>query len=374
MNPQTLPAPRRPLLASLVALLVLLRGPAAGAEATDPTWQLMLHSDRHSDALPLSALGGDDWTRLRPRPGRNLAYLDDELRLSRRQGDWTWSLLARSQATLVASDSALALAAQVDSGQRPAADRRWQADVRLRAFAGAGLALGRDLALAPGWSGRWEAQALALGRWRERRIDGPVQYSAATGTYSFDLRAEERDNRLDFPFRQPVAGRGAGLLLGAELAWDGTATWARAGLHDGGWLHWGGLPRQQAVLNTATQALDADGFLVYRPLVQGQNQQDSGTRWLPWRGTLAAGARLADGQRLGLQLQTLPGWGALPALQWQRPAAVPGSLGLGAEWRLHERRLTLALDWQGLALRIGADRLDAQARSRELALAYRRAF
>jgi len=374
MNPPRFSRPRR------LACALAAAGCATGAWAAEPpappeaTWQLGLRSDRHSDALPLSALGDDAWQRLAPRPGRNLAYVDDELRLSRTQAGWTWSVLARSHATLVASDSALALAALVDSGRRPAADAQWAVQARLRAFAGAGLALGHDQALAPGWSVRWEAQALALGRWRERRFDGPVQYGAATGTYRFDLASDELDSRLDFPFRQPVARRGAGLLLAGELAWQGDAAWARAGLRDGGWLRWDGVPRQQATLDTATQAVDADGFLVYQPLVQGRNRQDGLSRWLPWRATLAAGARLPGGQRLGLQVETLPGWGALPTLQWQRPAATPGGLALGADWRLHERRLDLSLDWAGLTLRAGADRLDGQARSRLLALAYRRAF
>lgn len=363
--------------ATAARALLLSAALAPGAEAAEPpqaTWQLGLQSDRHSDALPLSALGDDAWQRLAPRPGRNLAYVDDELRLSRTQGGWTWSVLARSHATLVASDSALALAALVDSGRRPAADAQWAVQARLRAFAGAGLALGHEHTLAPGWSVRWEAQALALGRWRERRFDGPVQYGVATGTYQFDLASEDLDNRLDFPFRQAVARRGAGLLLAGELAWQGDTAWARAGLRDGGWLRWAGLPRQQATLDTATQAVDADGFLVYQPLVQGRYRQDGLTRWLPWRATVAAGARLPGGQRLGLQVETLPGWGALPTLQWQRPAATPGGLALGADWRLHERRLDLSLDWAGLTLRAGADRLDGQARSRVLAVGYRRAF
>ena len=59
--------------------------------------------------------------------------------------------------------------------------------------------------------------------------------------------------------------------------------------------------------------------------------------------------------------------GTLPALTWARPAAsaaAAGWAGLGwtAEWRLHERRLTLGLDWRSLSLRAGADRLGGNAR------------
>ena len=41
---------------------------------------------------------------------------------------------------------------------------------------------------------------------------------------------------------------------------------------------------------------------------------------------------------------------------------------------MHERRLTLSSAWQGLSLRIGADRLGSAARSRVLVLGYGRAF
>lgn len=355
-------------------------GTSAGDRAGDnpAVWRLSLRSERHNDALPLSVPGDDTWRRLLPCSGRNLAYQDDEVRLSRSAGQapgqWIWALLARNHATLVASQQALALAARVANSRRPAADAQWQAGVRLRAFAGAGIAIGRTQPLAPGWSAHWEAQTLALSRWRARDLGGAVQYGAASRQYSFDLQSQEIDNRLATPFRQDFAARGVGLLLAGGLDWAGSSTWARVALRDGGWLRWRGVPQQRASLNTATEAVDADGFLLYKPLVTGRNSQSGAQRWLPWRSQVAAGLALADGQRWGLQIDALPGFGALPALLWQRPAPAPDGLALGAEWQVHERRLTLSSAWQGLSLRIGADRLGSAARSRVLVLGYGRAF
>lgn len=347
-------------------------GPAGAADAA--LWQVSLSSDRHNDALLLSEPGNDSWRRLAPRSGLNLAYHDDEARLSRRQGGWTWSLLARNHATLLAGQSSLALAALIANRQLPAADARWQADVHLRAFAGAGLGVGSQQVLAPGWSMHWEAQALALSRWRTRDLSGPVQYSTASGQYQFDLHSKELDNRLRFPFSQDFASSGIGLLLAGGLEWEGQGNWARAQLRDGGWLRWRGIPQQQAALNTATEALDADGFLIYRPLIAGRTVQANLQQWLPWRAQIAGGVTLAGGHRLGLQLRTVPGFGVLPALQWQRPARERDGLALGAEWRVHERRLTISAAWQGVSVRIGADRLGPAAQSRELGLAYSRSF
>lgn len=356
-----------------LALLAALR-PAAADPATEagPVWQFSLRSDRHSDALPLAALGDDDWRHLAPRAGRNLAYVDEQLRLQRRSGGWTFGLLARSQATLVASRETLLLAAQVDGGRRPVADARWQADMQLRAFSGAGALVAHEWPLAPGLTLELSAQLLALGRWRERSIHGPVAYDASTASYAFALQSSELDDRLEFPFQQAFAQRGVGALLGAELAWTAGPWSARAALRDGGWLHWRGVPQQQATLATDAQGLDADGFVVFRPLVEGRNAQAGLTRTQPWHGHLALSRTVAEGRQLGVTIDTVPGFGALPALQWQQrlhPAAIgPVQLGLG--WRLHERRATLALGWRGWQLQAGADRLDAAARSRAFALSW----
>ena len=370
-------------------------GGAAPAAADDAAaWQIEARSAHHSDALPLGAMGQGDARELAPRPGRNLAYVDDELRLSRRQGHWQWSLLARSSATLVASADALNLAARVASAGLPDADRRWQTDVRLRGFSGAGIELARThrwasaaanlpakadsdpgTAGASGWTLRWSAQILSLARWRDRRITGPVAFDAASATYAFDLQSAETDNRLQFPFQQPAAARGTGLLLAGELAWQGGPWSASVGLRDLGRLRWPGIAQQQATLATATQAVDADGFVVYRPLINGSNRQDGLSAAAPWRVKLLLGrqfdAGLLPAGRLVLAIDGLPGFGALPGLAWQQGL---GPVVLGAGWLLHERRASLSLGWHGWQLRLGADRLVGNARSREFSLAGAWAF
>ena len=117
------------------------------------------------------------------------------------------------------------------------------------------------------------------------------------------------------------------------------------------------------------KSIDADGFVVYGPLLQGQNSQPSLTRRQPWRGQFSASVALDPSQRLGVSVEHWPDFGLLPAVHWRRES---GPLALGLGWQLHERRLTGALAWQGLALRVGADRLDSSARSRTLALSYAR--
>lgn len=368
--------------ARAVAGAALLAGLAAAglAQPADPAWQVSLQTDRHSDALPLAAWGSDDWRALRPRSGRNLAYVDDQLRLQRRSGAWTWGLVARSQATLVASQPTLDLAALLARGQQPALPQGWAVDMRLRAFSGAGMSLGWDSAADHRWAqalaattgGQWQAglsaELLALGRWRDRHLAGVASHAGGgSGGYAFALRSDETDNRLDLPFQQPPARRGSGLLLGARLQWQ-TGDWLlRAAVQDGGWLHWQGQPRQQLALATDTLGVDADGFLAYRPLLVGQNSQADRSAWQRWHGSLTLQRQIDAHSSLALAVRQWPGAPLLPAVQWRQQH---GALQWGLGWQLHERRATVDLAWRGWQLRAGADRLGAGAHSRSLALVW----
>lgn len=351
-----------------LALTVALALPAAASESETGAWQLELKSDRHSDSLPLSAFGHDEWAReLQPREGRNLSYAEEELRLERRQGDWSLALLARSSATLVASHDSVLLAAQIERGERPSSDTQWSNDVRLRGFSGVGIEAGRRHSLAPGWRAGWSAQALVLTRWRQREVNGPVRYDVASGSYDFALHSRELDNKRQFPFQQPFDARGAGLLFGGELAWEGEQAFAALALRDGGWLRWSGVPEQQMTLDSAVKTFDADGFLIYQPLLQGQNSQAGAARGQPWRATVQTGWKLDAQRQISASAERLPDFGWLPAVQWKQRS---GELEWGLGWKLHERRATLSLAWQGWRLRAGTDRLDGSARSRDLALSY----
>jgi len=364
-----MPGARAALGLALPALL-FAAAPATAAPAGEAEWRLGLRSQQHSDATALN-LGRDPRAAdLAPRSGRNLAYIDDELRLERTQRGWTVGLLARSRATLVASADTLALYQQVDGGAAVTADRRWAVDARFRGFSGGGLAFGRQHALGGAWSAHWEVQALVLQRWRERRITGIAGATAASGEYDFELDSVQRDDGLRFPFQANFPSRGRALLGGLTLAWQGGPWQFEAAVKDAGWQGWRGLPRQDAALDSRTAAVDADGYLIYRPLIQGQNTQATARSSAPawgrfaarWQPPAAGGALAETGADL------LPGFGLLP---WLGLSAPVGASQLGLQWRTHERRLTLQWAWQGLTLTLGGDRLTGVARSRELGLAWR---
>ncbi|MEJ8835600.1 hypothetical protein [Ramlibacter sp. AN1133] len=357
---------RTPLRFRRFAALVLAALLPLAASAAP--WELTLESDRHSDFSSIDDLRDDNAAGYRARFGRNLAYVQEEVRLQRREGAWSLSLLGRSSATLVGNRDAIEALRHSRGLGRDASDRHFDVHAHLRGFAGAGVEVERGFVLEPQWSGALLVQALALTRWREREIRGAADFVGATSTYTFDLRSSELNDRLQFPFQQPQGAAGAGLLFGGDLAW-GRGPWsARAALRDVGLLHWRGVPQQDFTLSTSTRAIDAGGFVVFRPLLQGRNTQSGLTRSAPWRAQVSAGWQATERGSLQAGARWFRGFGALPSVGWTQRF---GQLETGATWQFHEQRLVLDARWGGWRVYVGADRLDG-VHSRVLGVAYSR--
>lgn len=110
------------LLTALSAVTVPLATWAQSAEP--PVWELQLRSNRHNDLGPVSELGDLKAGDLSRRGRRNIAYLDDELRVSRASGALTLSLLARSSGLIVATGDAVDAANHVE-GVRSKESQQW---------------------------------------------------------------------------------------------------------------------------------------------------------------------------------------------------------------------------------------------------------
>lgn len=379
--------PGAALRAALAATLLPLAAPVARAEDA-AAWRVAFTSERHSDATALAALrGADPFDHLSPRRGSNFAYVDDRLSAGVAAHGWQVDLLVRNHGSLVANRDALDVARQAGGRGADAYDRQWQPHVRLLAFTGAGLAVRHEWTPDAAWRLAAGLQALGLRHWRGRRLDGQVQWLAGPQQYRFDLRSDEQDDRLRFPFQQPFSTSGRAALLDLSLAWASPRAAARLDLWDLGWLHWRGLPRQEASLATDRTTSDATGFVLYGPLVEGRNRQDgvrerlSGSIRLA--GEWAPGGPAGDG-RATLQARRIDAHGpVLWALGWRSRAGLAAGDAAGSataradgepprwqlQWHLRERRLDLGLAWGACSATVGADRLSARARSQHLALA-----
>ena len=355
-------------VARLVLALAWMAGAAAHAADCTSGWQLDARHDQHSDALALSDFVDGASAKLAPRNGRNLAYLESDVRASL-HGCWgNWSVLARQSATLVASRGALDLAIDAARLGRPAGSEQWDVHGDYLGFAGAGIEWQGTWAPHPRWTLGLGAQGLLLRHLRERRVDGQAGFDAASQAYRFDLASFEAGDRLDFPFQSGFASRGWGVLLSAQIAWQDGPFGVRAAVRDAGWLRWAGLPQRQAQLASQTQAFDADGFVIYGPLIQGQNSQPGRRLSPPLRTSVAIDWRADSRTRFEARFDGLQGYGVLPAIGASREF---GDLKVGLTWRTHEQRATLALAWKGVSVVYGSDRFGRGVRSEELALAYR---
>lgn len=372
-------SPRSPLLPLGSALLLTLCAATAGHAQN---LEFSVQTQRHSDATRLNEMDKQSAPPLRPRAGRNLSYEDNELRLAYRQGDWTLSALGRQSAAIVANQDGLEFARHLIDKQWPAGDRRFDLELDYRGFAGGGLALARRFKFGDakteggGWSARLELQALSLKRLRHTEVWGSANFNAARRAYAFDLQAMRAQDGMDFTFQQNYPSTGWGLLGQAELQWCGARACVAAAWQDLGRLVWKRLPQEALVLNSETHSYDADGYLVYKPMLNGRYSQprysSSARQRLQLRGHYDS-----DWGRSSLQLTHLQGFGWLPelGLGWNlAPGGISDSLGLqgwGLRWASHERRLSLDLQGRRWRLSWGSDRLSgSEAHSRQLSLAW----
>lgn len=339
--------------------------------AAQPAIDVQARSERHSDFSTLAGLDADQFPAFTPRSGRNLALLDEAVRIRWRDGAWRFGAVARNRAVLVTTGESIEALQHVGGRLRGAADQAWTVQARLRGFRGVGLEVEREFTPQAGWHATLSVQGLALTALRDRHVDGALAYRGATGDYAFALGSSQADSGLRFPFQTDVPHRGFGLLLGGTLERRFAALTLGLAIRDLGVLSWRGLPQQDFTLASNTRTIDANGFVVYQPLLQGQNRQSARAIAAPaittvqatWQATRSGAARLAA--------EHVPGFGFLPQVGWSQHAA---GWTLGANYKTHERRLTGTAQWGGLSVEAGADRLGGTGRSRVLALRYALGF
>ncbi len=336
---------------------------------------LTVSSERFSDPLPLNDLMANRLEGLSARHGQSLIYLRDEARTSVQLAHWTMSLLARQSATLTASRGAVQLVQDVSADGPPAQSYQAQVDMRLRGFAGWGLELGwQDSWAAQGLRWQFSLQGLQLRRLLVRDILGAASFDAGSASYSTGLSSEQFNDRHRFPFQGDVKRQGWGLLGGAQVQWQASSDWLlSASVSDWGRLRWGQLPHESETLSTQVAQTDAQGNLVYQPLLNGHNSNDGfaqracasyqvSANWAWRRGsTLEARWRRMDGVRSALPYTgiTLGGDGG-----WQAQAG----------WLWFERAVQVGARLGSWQVQAAGDALDASAHTRQLRLSWQQSW
>ncbi len=332
-----------------------------GARADDAAWSFDARSERHLDGAPLADFQDPHlWRVLRPRAGWNLGYLFEDASASRSEGGWTFSLVARERATVVASRDTLDLARLIDTGTAPVGDRAFHVRASGFGFGGGGVGVAREWIADPRWTLHAGVQALALARVIDRTIAGSASWNQADGTYAAQLWSPRADDKLRFPYEQGHARVGEAVLADLSVRWHGDVFSAGAALHDVGRMQWAGLPQQQETLQNHHAVRDVDGFVVYEPLIQGRDTQSTWRRWCVPVSEAEASVDTGAAGQWTLGTRYIPGGVFLPRVGARQ---VAGDWGLEERWNVHERRAELAVRRAGWRLAVGSDRLEASRRS-----------
>jgi hypothetical protein len=350
--------------------------PAHGQAAWLPTGAAVsVSSERFSDPLPLNDLMANRLAGLKARHGQSLIYLRDEARLSVQWAHASMGLVARQSATLTASRGAVQLVQDVTADGPPAQSYEAQVDMRVKGFAGYGVTLGwQDQWATSGLRWQVELQSLQLRRVLVRDITGWANFDAASSSYTTQLQSEQYNDHHRYPFQSDWGRQGWGLLGSAAVQWQATPSWQlQASVEDLGRLRWDRLPRETETLSTQVQQTDADGNLVYSPLLNGRNSN------------AAFSQRATASYKLGALWAWQPGREV--ELQWRRMDGVRSALPysglrlqgdagwqLQAGWLWFERAAVLGFKSGPWQLQLAGDALDASARTRQLRLSWQQGW
>ena len=260
------------------------RLPVAQAEAW--TVSARLGWSEGSDALPLRAMEGD-WSRYQPRPGNQVAAQFAQAEVSAARSGWEFAIHRRSELLLTGSRGAFDLVHAYKRRAQPAPGTAFSARVVAQGAKTTGVRVARTWGAGPrqrmrgdhedaGW--RWTLAATALSVHRSLAADlrGSASYGPG-GPEAFEGTATRHDSSKQFGGFGNAGATGQGLSVDAGLSWgriDGLRlnlslvdVWSHLELAE--------VAAQSLRLASATLAYDADGYLVYRPALNGQNRSAS---------------------------------------------------------------------------------------------------
>ncbi|MDC8757649.1 hypothetical protein [Janthinobacterium fluminis] len=281
------------------------------------------------DGVPIKQFD-KDWSQgFSPRAGRNVMFQRNRVEAGVERGPWRLAWEYRQEAVLSTNRDTLELVHLYKQRIRPAAPAAFDVHASMDGWAAQGLRASRWFAL-PGQAAGGPRLNLALAlyarpRLRENSVDG----TAAGGggdDYSFSAVQNDVNSRFRYPFMGQSPG-GSGVSTALTLDWPlGQASrftlnvddlWSR--------MRWTNLPQTRQTADSAVASYDAQGYINYRPLLNGRNSQISKSTAL--RRTAAAtlaggfgdwGAALQIERYAGVTIPTFTGsrrfaWGTLSA-------------------------------------------------------------
>ena len=340
----------------------------------DGRLEFKIKSDVQSDPLPVKYLGNSNWmSYLEARPGLNLIRIDKsvEIEVANQDKSVSFGLITRSLGRLLITEESVRYLGVV--AKREAQTKDWLVDAQMsvQGFSGTGIQWQKKYDLSPHIEWRVGAQGLMLTNLQSRDISGQMGYLQLDQTYRFEVMANDKNSRLKLPYQDATSKFGQGLLFQSHLAWQSENFGVQFGVKDFGILRWQSMPQRVMNLNTNVTERDTNGYLLYRPLVTGQNSQSSVKIKSPWTVELMPHWSPSQGYYLSMPWQYIPSFGWLKAYRWTDSKA---KFPWAVEWREHERNLVLQSQWGPWSADLGLSSFNAHSRSQLFKLSYARQF
>lgn len=337
---------------------------------SDGKIEFKITSDVHSDPLPVKYLGNSNWMKfLEARPGTNLIRLDKSVEIQLTSPDKLVSLglISRSLGRLLISEESVRHLGSVSNRLTQSKDLLVDAQLNMQGFSGTGVQWQKKYSISPQMHWQVGGQGLLLTSLSSRDFSGQMGYQQSDQSYRFELVGEEKNNALRLPYQDVANKFGHGLLFKAHLVWQSNQAGLELGVRDLGILRWQGMPQRVLKLNTNVTERDSNGYLLYRPLLTGQNSQSSVLMKSPWVAEVTPRWSPSQGQYFSMPLQYIPNFGWLKAYRW---ADSLGSIPWAIEWREHDQNLVFQGQWNRWVADFGFSNFNSNSRSQLFKVSY----
>lgn len=324
-----------------------------------------------SDAIPVTEFGGDWASGFSPRAGSNVMLLPTRAEIGAENGQWRLGWEYRQNATIVTTRNTVELVRLYKQRLAPQGAASHVLDVQFDAWSAQGPRLARWFG--PAGSGGWvprvqlAAAFYSSAALRETQVAGTVDYNAA-GQYGLHVRRVEAHSGASYPFMRETPGV-SGASLSLAIAWRPANTVSLEVKVDDLWsrLQRRNVPLTEERIDSAVTQYDQQGYVDYRPLLNGTHRQVSGNRALPRSG--AASASYALGAlSVTAGIERIAGV-TIPTLSLRRQFGW-GKLSTSVETRF--RTIGIGVDTQRFHLALQTDRLRlGQAKSLGLSVGVR---
>ena len=284
-----------------------------------------------ADATAVRALSGD-WSNYRPRDGRNVALHSARLELSASRSRWEVSAALRSDIAISGSRGAFDVVHAYKQKREPASGSEFNLGATEQGVIWAGLRGARTWVLRPGTEHGLQlttaAALLSVRRIQLTDVSGTVRYNSATG-FDFSAQTTQQDSKVQFGGYGTPDALGGGYTTDVGLLWQPSArSFVNLSISDAlSRLNVRQVATEQMGASSTTRLFDSNGYLNYRPLLNGRDSAQDVSLRLVRKTSLSAGTRVdvtnATSALIGARWEHIKGINMPSA--W---AAVPISSGL----------------------------------------------